>query len=148
MGFVKRAGRLTKPILDIPSALDTRSIRNNTNTLRRFIRIALRRRDDRPESLENFDEAVNRLGLTQADIKSRMREFKFLAWVLLFLFFGLVGYTGMHILEGNWFAVLPSLVISCIALVLSFRYHFWYYQVKNGKLGCTFKEWWAALIGR
>jgi intracellular multiplication protein IcmV len=42
---------------------------------------------------------------------------------------------------GSIKAFIVSLVVTLIALILAYRYHFWYFQMKQRKLGCTFSEW-------
>lgn len=147
MAFLKRLSRITKPILDVPSALNTQRLRRDARTLKELFRIAFRRRRESLE-LENFDEAVERLHLTEKDLLARQREFKVLAWILLGIFFILLGYVIFNVYAGNWYAVGPSLVVSLIVLMLSFRYCFWYFQVKNKQLGYTFREWWHSFKGK
>ena len=44
-------------------------------------------------------------------------------------------------IEGGHKGGIVALVVMFIALVLAFRYHFWYFQIKQRKLGCTIQEW-------
>jgi len=50
-------------------------------------------------------------------------------------------YAFYHLWMGHYLPILPSIVLSCVCLAQAFRYHFWYVQLKIGKLGCTFDDW-------
>ncbi len=50
-------------------------------------------------------------------------------------------YFGYQLFVGNLKSSLISLVVVGVALVLAFRYRFWYYQIKEHKLGCSIREW-------
>jgi intracellular multiplication protein IcmV len=54
---------------------------------------------------------------------------------------------GYQLFYGSYQAAIVSFIILWIALVLAFRYHFWYFQIKNRKLGCTVYEWYRGLLG-
>ena len=54
-------------------------------------------------------------------------------------------YAGYQFFYGSIKAFIVSLVVMLIALVLAFRYHFWYFQIKQRKLGCTFNEWYRRI---
>jgi intracellular multiplication protein IcmV len=90
---------------------------------------------------ETFDSAVDRLDLSEKDIKQRQTEFLRLYWfftgfcVLMFVY-------GLYLVSKssvNGFCVTFALAI--YLLTQAFKYHFWYFQIKNRKLGCTLKDW-------
>jgi intracellular multiplication protein IcmV len=39
------------------------------------------------------------------------------------------------------------LMVSLVAFANAFRAHFWYFQTKQRKLGCTIQEWLNAGVG-
>lgn len=90
---------------------------------------------------ETFEEAMSRLDLTEADLKQRQREFLRLFYFFLILAVCVIIY-GLHTaLKGH---LLPSLIAFCLslyALAQAFRFHFWLFQIKHRKLGCSIKEW-------
>ncbi len=90
---------------------------------------------------ESFDDAVHKLNLNDANLLAKQKAL-FRLSILMVIIAGLIfSYAGYQLFYGSFKAVIVSLVVSLIALTLAFRYHFWYYQIKNQKLGCTFNEW-------
>tara|TARA_R110000868_G_scaffold38572_8_gene134764 strand:+ start:2607 stop:3086 length:480 start_codon:yes stop_codon:yes gene_type:complete len=91
---------------------------------------------------EQFDNAINRLGLSDADLKKRQKGFLINSIMLFFLgiFFGVVGI--YLTLDGLVAAGLVTQIFTFISFSLALYMHFWFFQIKNRKLGCSFKEWW------
>lgn len=95
---------------------------------------------------ETFEEALERLELTEDDLEQRKIEF-----TRLFYFFVVLSI--IIIVYGLYLAIFSSLIPALIAFCLSlytltqaFRFHFWLFQIKNRKLGCTVKEWFNAKV--
>ena len=62
--------------------------------------------------------------------------------MMLFLYFL------YNLFYGRYAAVLLSSIVMLLALVIAFRYHFWYFQIQQRKLGCTLSDWfWQGLMG-
>lgn len=91
--------------------------------------------------VESFDEVAAKLNLSDAALLMKQKALFRLSIVMLITACLIFGYAGYQFFYGSIKAVLVSLVVTLIALVLAFRYHFWYYQIKHRKLGCTFTEW-------
>lgn len=94
-----------------------------------------------PQYIETFDDAMKRLGLTEADIQARKKEFTrlfifFIAISVLIILYGLA-----MAFKGYMVTALVSFCISIYTLTQAFRFNFWLFQIKNRKLGCTIKEW-------
>ncbi|HBD9373371.1 TPA: type IVB secretion system protein IcmV [Legionella pneumophila] len=101
-----------------------------------------------PTHVESFDEAARKLKLSEADLVIKQKALLRLSIIMVIAAFMIFIYTGYQFLYGSWKATIISLVVVMIALVLAFRYHFWYYQIKQRKLGCTVKEWYRqGLLG-
>jgi intracellular multiplication protein IcmV len=95
----------------------------------------------RPRFSETFEEAMIRLNLTEADLQKRQHEFT----RLLIFFVGLatvvLGYALYLAFAGSFLPSLITFGLAFYCLTQAFRFHFWLFQIKNKKLGCTFKEW-------
>jgi intracellular multiplication protein IcmV len=92
---------------------------------------------------ETFAEAVKRMNLSEADIQET--EQRYLLFALVFLVLAcLSGIYGLYLLIIAKTLAGFALALAVVALFLAqaFRYHFWYFQTKFRKLGCTFDEWW------
>jgi len=98
---------------------------------------------------ESFAEAKKKLHLTDQDLISRKKALFRLSIMMLFISSLLFAYTLYNLFSLEFLAAGLSVVVLSIALVLAFRYHFWYFQIKQEKLGCTFKEWFnQGLMGK
>lgn len=95
-----------------------------------------------PEITETFEEAVKRQELTEEDVLEAKKIYFFYA--LLFFILGIFSFLfGFYLLIvhysiAGWFL---SFAITGLFLAQAFRFHFWYFQIKFRKLGCTFAEW-------
>lgn len=95
---------------------------------------------------ETFDEALQRLELSEEDLIQRKKEFSRLFYFFLGLTLLIIVYALYMAVKGN---MVPSLIAFCLALYAlaqAFRFHFWLFQVKNRKLGCTLKEWFNSRV--
>ncbi len=90
---------------------------------------------------ESFDEAKVRLKLTDADLLSRQKGLLRLTIVMLIMAIIVFVYSMYHVIKARYPSALLSFAVSLLASALAFRYHFWYFQFKQRKLGCTVKEW-------
>lgn len=96
----------------------------------------------------NFADMVASLNLSDEDLKSREKGLYRSSLVMGSAAAIIFLYALYNMISGNIRATIVSLVITLLALVLGFRYHFWYYQIKEKKLGCTFREWYKrGLLG-
>ena len=98
---------------------------------------------------ESFKAAQKRLELTDSDIIKRQEVLLRLCILMLLFSFSMFFYTIYLLYYFQIKAFIVSFVVMMLGLTLAFRYHFWYFQMKTRKLGCSFKEWYQqALRGR
>lgn len=139
MGIISRTKKVVKPFVDARSwsGYDDRrdSWRKISHMAKRLFTVS------EAKQVESFEEAKVRLKLSESDIKHRVHEFFRLAMVFLFFGMSLLLYSMVLAWTGHMMAVILAFVASLLTLTLAFRYHFWYFQTKNQKLGCTFDEW-------
>ena len=101
-----------------------------------------------PEHEETYHEALERLGLSDADVKKRQQQFFVMACVYGILALCVVAY-GCHLLwHDHLLSALMCLPILSVLLSFAFREHFWFTQLKHKRLGFTFREWLLTTIGR
>lgn len=98
---------------------------------------------------ESFPAAVARLKLTDAALLAREKGLFRLSLTMVGAAILVFGYAVYNLYYAHFTAVLLSLLVMCLALVLAFRYHFWYFQIKHQKLGCSLSEWFnQGLMGK
>lgn len=90
---------------------------------------------------ETFEEAQQRLNLSEKDLADRKHEFTKLFYFFVALSLVVISY-GLYLAYHGSFG--PALIAFCLALysfTQAFRFHFWLFQLKNRKLGCSLREW-------
>jgi intracellular multiplication protein IcmV len=95
------------------------------------------------QKTESFESAKAKLKLSDKDLlvrqKGLLRLSLTMAGVAILMFI----YALYNLFYAYYLAVLISLVVVLMALAMAFRYHFWYFQIKQKKLGCSFREWFS-----
>ena len=101
------------------------------------------------DSKNSFNETLSTLNLTDQDLIARSKGLYRLSILMFTVAMGVFVYAIYHLVYGTHRAAIVSFVVAVIGLVLAFRYHFWYFQIKERRLGCTFKEWYRhGLLGK
>ena len=92
---------------------------------------------------ETFEQALERLKLTDADVQQTGQVYFIYALIFAACSIGAVIF-GLYYLfvHSGFFAFLVALSVAALFASQAFRYHFWFFQIKHRKLGCTFDEWW------
>lgn len=147
MGIFRGIKRFIAPITDYKTGTDLEQHKKTVSSLHsmisRFFVV------DQGRHTEDFESAMRRLNLSDADIKQRQSDLLRLSIMMLIITVGVFIYFCYHLGAGHLLGAMVSLVLTVLCSVLSFRHHFWYFQIKQRKLGCTFKEWFfKGLLGR
>jgi intracellular multiplication protein IcmV len=139
----RAVGRVLKPLVDVPTWIGWKSLKEDQARLGRLAKSVLTPEDTLTERhRDSFDEAVVRLGLNESAILARQRYCKRLATLYLCIALALLFYAFyVWIIFGAFFGFLMTLIAVWIALALAFRQHFWYTQMKVRRLGLSFREW-------
>ena len=91
---------------------------------------------------ESFAQAVRRLHLTEKDLANRRSRFFSQFLVFLATSFAALGYAIYLFMDGAWGSGIVAILMTALLMVYALRAHFWMFQIKNHKLGCTLSEWW------
>lgn len=139
MSFFGRIKKIIKPAVDVPKWIDYQQWVKRDRSFFKFIKKFFI--PDHAKTQESFEEALSRLKLTSADLIQRSKAFTRLLWLWIFLFLLTIFYSlylfSIHAYRGFY----PCLAISIIILTQIFRYHFWLFQIKQRRLGCSFRDW-------
>lgn len=94
------------------------------------------------EKEESFEQAKKRMKLSEEELEKRRKNF--LRQFFLFLIGALLilAYSVYSFSQGSWGAGIVSFLMTGLLLIHGLRAHFWAFQIKNRKLGCTLNEWW------
>lgn len=97
---------------------------------------------------ETFEEALERLQLSEEDIERRKAQFQRLASIYLILGALIFLYMIYLLFKKAFFPVLGCAGILLMIASLYFRYSFWLFQMRERRLGCTLREWFSDLTGK
>lgn len=91
---------------------------------------------------ETFEQAIDRLQITEEDLANRKKEFTRLFIIFLVISLSLFSYTMfITITYSNIYSFVLGIGVTVLSLANTFKYHFWLTQINKKKLGLTFKEW-------
>ena len=79
--------------------------------------------------------------MTEKDIQERKKGYFLAAMIYAVIGIALLGYCIFVFTTTHPAAGIMALSVGCLALVLALRNHFWFIQIKNRKLGCTYQDW-------
>ena len=101
-----------------------------------------------PDREETFEQAIERIGITEEDVKSIADNYR--AYAFGFFLFGLMALIYafyllfIHVRFTGW---MLGIATSALFFVQAFRYDFWSFQMRRRKLGATFAEWKQSIWG-
>lgn len=95
--------------------------------------------DDLPD--ETFAQAMKRLGLTEEQLQKRRKIFQIQLGIYSLGAIAVTIYMAFLLSAGHWISVWSCAVIIIFLAVNALKCHFWLFQIKQRKLGCTIKEW-------
>ncbi|MBS0359587.1 MAG: type IVB secretion system protein IcmV [Proteobacteria bacterium] len=90
---------------------------------------------------EDFNVATQRLGLNDAELRLRQKQFLFFSGLMLLVALLMFSYAIYLFSTKAFLGGSVGFSATLVALAMAFRYHFWFFQIKKRKLGCTFSEW-------
>lgn len=131
--------RVVKPFVDVPTWVGYKQIAEQAKTIGKSVKSLFV--PVKSERTETFEESMARLKLTEEDLKARQKEFKRLIILLSIIGFAVLGYTFYLFMTGSFAGGIASFALTILIFSYSFRYHFWLFQIRRRKLGCTLREW-------
>jgi len=90
---------------------------------------------------ESFEQAMERLGLDEEALLARKKEFYFLIGLFLSVAVAVMIYACWLFGHGHMRAFVIASGMFVVAMAQTIRYHFWIFQIKQRRLGCSLKEW-------
>lgn len=97
---------------------------------------------------ESFEKAQQQFKLTNEQLQKLQKNLYRISLLMTVIAFLILLYSLYLFYQGSIRGGLLSLVVVAVALAIAFRHHFWYFQIKNRKLGCSIYEWYRkGLLG-
>ena len=147
MGLFKVVKKSVTSGLNVKEWVGYSQLKENTSILGRLFKGVFKR----PKSeaiVESFDEAVQRLDLSEDDLKQRMKTAKqvvlFCGSAAVLIFF----YMFYIFSQGQFLSGLICLMLTVLMSLYTIREHFNLYQMRQRRLGCSFEEYVSSLVGK
>ncbi|MBT4963833.1 MAG: hypothetical protein HOI53_05285 [Francisellaceae bacterium] len=91
---------------------------------------------------EEFEEAMRRLNISDEQLQSTDRYYSKLVYLFVTMATILLAYAFYQIfIYKSLLSTIMVFSLSLYSLVFAFRYHFWRFQLRSRKLGCSFRDW-------
>lgn len=103
----------------------------------------------KPEREETFEQAMQRLKLTESDVTFLMGRYR--TFALLFVICSLLSFLNAFFIlfyYGKIMGWLLGMAVTGLFASQAFRYDFWSFQLRSRRLGVTFKEWQESILGK
>jgi intracellular multiplication protein IcmV len=141
MGILKTTKKVSGHIFNfkVSQWLDLDALKGFTNYFLQQFKLLYQ--IEQATQTETFEEAIDRFELTPKDLQIKYSQYSFLIFFFSGISLLLLSYTFFLAHKENWMGTVMSAALTLYAWSLVFRYHFWRYQVKRQKLGCTLSEW-------
>ncbi len=140
MGLKKVVKNEVKSGFNVKRWLGVSQIKSSTKTVGVLFKGALMR-DKKEKRKESFEQAVQRLGLSESDIRNRMQVLLKTAIGCAVLGLLVLVYMFYLLFKGMFIPSFLSLMLSAMLFAYAFREHFNYFQMRERHLGCTVKQW-------
>jgi intracellular multiplication protein IcmV len=138
---VRQVFKISRKTFFNPSAwLDIDALKTQNKAIGRILKTLFA--SAKPTREETFEQAMQRQGLSEADIQGIANSYRWYAGI--FLFFGIVVFIFAFYLlfsHSTFHGWLLAIAASALFFGQAFRYDFWVFQIKKRQLGCTFAEW-------
>lgn len=141
MGFKKTVKKGLLSGLNPMRWVGYEQISGNAKTIKDLVNGLIRKPAKNATHEETFEECLHRFNLTEADVKKRMKNAFRIVIFCLSLSVAMIGYTIYLFVQGLPLSAFVCIILTLVLLAYAFREHFNYFQMKQRRLGCTFKEW-------
>lgn len=121
-------------------------LKENTQTTFNIFKEVFAQPIPQPEREETFAQAVARFDLTD-DMVAKVQKRYFtmaLAFAVVAIIVLMIGI--ILVIDSVFSGFILALSIATLFFAQAFKYHFWYFQIKHKKLGCTFQDWYRGLF--
>ena len=135
-----QTGKLLRSIFNPRVWMDYDQVRDSTKYLKDGIENIYTLKE-KVRGDQSFEEAIREQGIDPDHIELQKKSLLRISLFMVVISIGVFIYAALHLVNKNFHASAASFVIFLVVLSMAFRYHFWYYQLKAKRLGCTVREW-------
>lgn len=136
-GFKRRV----KSLFNLTGWVGLNSIKEHGSLIRSLFSNVMARPKASSEKMRTFDEAVEKFNLTEADLAAREKHFMQMSYIYGIILILGVSYWLYLGFAGKWSAFVMMFSFNFMIFSFFFRESFWLMQLKQRKLGMSFKDW-------
>ena len=148
MGVRNYVKRTVKNNTNVKGWVSWDHIKDNASIVKGFFQDLQTAERTQPAVQSDFNETIQRLGWSEKDLQSRMRNHLIIAVFSTLCGVAALAWFGFLLSRLMFLSSLVSLSLSCLMFAYAFREHFSYFQLKKRRFHCTLKEWFSSLIGK
>lgn len=139
MGFFSRTGKILKPLVNFPKWMGLKRIKEDASFIKTVAKQMVT--PQKATRTETFDEALKRLDLSEAQLVERYQALRRIFFIYVLIALPILAYALYLYSEGSWHGQLLITVVLLMVVAQAFRYNFWMFQLRQRRLGCSFREW-------
>lgn len=141
MAKKRRVRSFLGSLYDVKAWLGYKHIASGASIISSTTRTIINTKDSAKLLPEEFGDAITRLQLSDAELAEMQAGY--LRNCMIFFIIGLLfaGYSVYRLYNAQFLSGLISIFLTTLTFIFSLASHFWYFQIKNRKLGCSLKEW-------
>lgn len=143
MGLFRTVSKGVSSGFRINRWLGTDRIKASTQSVRKLAKAAVKTEQEEAIAGKSFEEVLRHYNMTEDDLKKRIDQGN---KIILFCLGGSVLSFAYMIYQFSSQEIIAGIVCGMLTLLMlayAFREHFNIFQMKQRRLGCTMKEWFA-----
>ena len=128
-----------KTVADVPAWMSLNQIKQQTKSLSQWLKPIFTPR--KITHTADFEQMIKRFNLSEKDLKDIMH--RFIQYCIFYIIIGIlcIAYALYLFLQTHLIAGFITVLVSILVFLKAFSAHFWYFEIKHRKLGCTIQEW-------
>jgi intracellular multiplication protein IcmV len=139
MGIISGTAKLVKPFVNFPKWMGVKYLGGSVKVSAQILRdLTTPKKATRQET---FEQALLRLRISEQDLAVRAQQLFWLFLLFSALALAIFGYTCYLFSQSAYRGGCAGFVVMAIAATLAFKHHFWLFQIKQRRLGCSWREW-------
>ncbi len=139
MGIFKLAGSMVRSVVDVKTWIGYDQLKSTSKGLVHIIKPMYT--VQKATFQETFEEALARLHIEEANLPRIIRQYQYRLYFFLFSGAICLIYLLYLVFEVHLVPAFVTLFIVALLLIKAAEAHFYIFQIKNKKLGCTIDEW-------
>jgi len=122
------------------------SLKQQTSLLGSIFKTAFGRKNKDAYQPESFQDAMDHYNVSEEALEKRMRNSLYTVYFCLSLSLITLSYSFYQFSVPSFVGGLMCIVLTILLWSMAFREHFNLFQMRQRRLGCSFKEWFQSLF--